>query len=141
MFDAGKKTGGGIAETFAHVFAPTLGSEWEVLNPKIPLADFSRPTQFAASARFQFRLQHAFPRTPRAVPQSDPDEMIELMTENARQFRRIVEQRRVENNAAAAEISRGVDRVATQLTRKQASPRSRESRTERNLDGTALKQG
>src|SRR6185437_13126395 len=106
----GMKTGSGVAETFAHVFAPAPRSARKVLGPKIPFANFSRPAQFTTSAHFDFRLQHHFPRTPRAISQPHPDEMKELMGEDPRELRRIVEQRRIQNNAAPAEISRGMHR-------------------------------
>src|SRR6185437_11930920 len=122
----GMKTGSGVAETFAHVFAPAPRSARKVLGPKIPLANFSRPAQFPSGARAQLRLKYTFPRTPRAISQPDPDEMKDLMDEDARELRRIVEQRRIQNNAAPAEISRGMHRFAARLARKQASPHRRE---------------
>ncbi|MGH7489716.1 MAG: hypothetical protein ACREMY_29550, partial [bacterium] len=134
------EAGGGIAETLANVFTPAPCPAPEVRVRQILFADLGRPAEFTASARLQFLLQHGFPRSAHGISQPDPCKMEQFMTKDAGKLVRIVEQSRVENHAAIAQIGGGVDRLAFRLARQEACAQSGKGRAKSNLDGAALKQ-
>lgn len=75
-------------------------------------ARFGRPSKFAAGALLPFAMQQFCVRPSSLVSKAHPDEVKQLMRQNANQFLRLAGEFQIQHHSAFADECSGVDRLA-----------------------------
>lgn len=81
---AGMNDGSSIAEALAAVFAPSPRTRFRVAGAERALSPFRRPATLTARRGVPLRCEDVFPVPADAVAQPHPDEVKQLVDENAR---------------------------------------------------------
>lgn len=102
---AGVQPRGGIAKGFAGVFAPTAGAGSPVRGGEGALAPFRGPAELATGFVAELGGEEALPATAPGVSGTQPDEVEDLVDQNAGEFGA----RAVESDATFAKEGAGVD--------------------------------
>src|SRR6185436_16838119 len=85
-------------KAFANVMPPAAGAPGEVAAAEAEFTALGRPTQFAAGVLLPLPAQYFFEAVAHRVSQAGPDEVKNLVIEDARELAAADQQRRVEDH-------------------------------------------
>ena len=105
---AGIQPRGGVAEALAAILPPSASAALNIVGSEGAFSPLRRPAQLAARARLPFTLHQALVGVARRVAQPRPDEVKQLMDEDAREFRPAA----IERHTALSHKRSGVHRAA-----------------------------
>jgi hypothetical protein len=114
--------GGGVAEAFTAVFAPSARATQDILSRQFFLAPLSGPARFAASPGIPFALEICLPRPPTLVSEPYPGKMKIFVQQYPAMLPWTGFQRVVENNQAASDVCSGVGGIARCVAKIPAVP-------------------
>lgn len=140
-FDAGPAPGGGIAEALAGVFAPEAGAALDVLGGKAVFTPAGGEPEFTARAAGDLVLEQSLPGAARGIAQAQPDEVEELVSDDARPFAGILAQGPVKNDDALAGEGGRVDLITRAGAAVQTSAMSPQRGTPSNEDRLTAESG
>lgn len=133
--------GGGIAEALASVFAPGARTVSNVVRRQRVFAPGGGEAQFTSGAGADLSLEQRFPGLSGGIAKAQPDEVEELVGDDAGELDGIAAERAVEDDDALAGKGGGVDLIAGAGAAVQTSPVSPQRGTPSNQDRLPVERG
>ena len=115
---------GGIAKTFAAIFAPSPGAAFYIRIREHLLAPFGGPTRFAPRSRDPLTLEMRLPRPPLRISQTHPDEVKILVQQNAAMLACVPLQFGIQHDQAPPDVGFGICVVPAAIPETAAVPDS-----------------